>query len=74
MSRWSVPQVGTVGVTIDPAVSKATTNIQGWYICKLDLDISTHHLNDTISGDGAYTIFQELADHGQNIAKDGDRP
>ena len=74
VSRWSVPQVGRVGVTIDPAVSKATTNIQGWYICKLELDISTPPLNDAISGDGAYEIFQELADHGQNIAKDGDLP
>ena len=74
VSKWSVPLVGTVGVTIDPAVSRATTNMQEWHICKLELDISTPPLSDVISGDGAYVIFQELADHGQSIAENGDTP
>ena len=74
ISRWSVPLVGTVGVTVDPTASKATASIQGWHICKLELDINTSILSDATSGDGAYAIFQELAAHGQEIAKEGDIP
>lgn len=74
MSTWSVPLVGTVGVAIDPAVSSATTDIQEWHICKLELDISTPLLSDVIVGDVAYAIFRELADHGQSIAGNGDIP
>lgn len=74
VSKWSVQLVSTVGVTIDHVESKATTNMQGWHICRLELDINTPTLSDAVSGDGAYAIFQELASHGQNIAKDGDIP
>lgn len=74
LSTWSVPLVGTVGVTIDPTVYRATTDMQGWHICKLELDISTPLLSDAIVGDGAYAIFRELADHGQSIAENGDIP
>lgn len=74
VSKWSVPLVGTVGVTIDPAVSKATTNMQEWHICKLELDTNTPLLSDVMAGDGAYQIFRELADHGQSIAENGDIP
>lgn len=74
ISKWSVPLVGTVGVTVDPTASKVTASMQGWHICKLELDINTAILSDPTSGDGAYALFQELAAHGQEIAKEGDIP
>ena len=73
LSKWSVALVGTVGITIDPAASKASASmIQRRHICRLELDINTAALSDAVSGDDAYAIFQELIEHGQDIASKGD--
>lgn len=72
LSRWSVPLIGTVGVTVDPTISKVSANMQGQHICKLDLDINTTLLDDAVFGNNAYGIFQELVALGQEIATKGD--
>lgn len=72
LSRWSVSLLGTIGVTIDPAVPKATTSLQGQYACRLELDINTAPLSDAISRDDAHKVFQELVAFGKEIANKGD--
>ncbi len=72
-SSWAVGLVGTVGVAVEPAASKVVGSIQGQqYICRLDLDINTAILDDGVVKDDAYSIFQELVAHGQEIASNGD--
>ena len=73
LSSWTVELVGTVGITVEPTTPKVAANIQGQqYICKLDLDINTAILDDGVVKDDAYSIFQELVAHGQEIASKGD--
>lgn len=75
LNRWTVELVGTVGVTVEPTASKVVAGIQGQlHICRLDLDINTALLDDGVVKDGAYSIFQELVDHGLEIASKGDIP
>lgn len=72
LSRWSVSLLGTLGVTVDPVASKATTSIQRQHVCRLELDINTPVLNNTISSDDAYAVFKELVTCGDEIASKGD--
>ena len=72
LCRWSVSQIGTVGVEVDLTTLNASAAMEGQYVCKLDLDINTAVLNNVVSGDNAYEIFQELVAHGQEIAAKGD--
>lgn len=74
LSRWSVQLTGTVGITVDPTIPKASASMQGQHICKLDLDINTTLLDDAVSGDDAHTIFLELVSLGQEISTKGDIP
>ena len=75
VNRWAVALFGTVGVTVETATSKAVANIQGKrHICKLDLDINTPLLNDSVVEGKTYAIFQELVNQGQEIANNGDVP
>ena len=73
LNSWTVSVVGTVGVTVGLAASKATANIRGQqHICRLDLDINTAPLDDDAAKADAYAIFQELVEYGQEIANKGD--
>ena len=72
LSRWSVELVGSMGVTVDPAASKASVRMRGQHIRRLELDINTVPLDDTVLRDGAYALFHELVEHGQEIANKGD--
>lgn len=74
LSMWSVALAGNVRVTVDPTASKASVYKRGQHICRLEFDINTVSLEDTVSGDDAYAIFHELVEHGQEIAKKGDVP
>lgn len=74
ISKWSVPIVGNVGVTIDTTASTASASMQGQYICRLELDINTAPLDHVFSGNDAYAVFEELAAHGLEIASRGDIP
>ena len=73
LNTWTVELLGTVGVVVEPTTPKASANIQGQqYICKLDLDINTSTLDDSVVKDDAYSIFQELVYNGKEIASKGD--
>lgn len=73
LNSWTVALLGTVEVTVEPTVSRVAANIQGQqYICRLDLDINTALLDDGVTKDDAYSIFQELVEHGREIASKGD--
>ena len=73
LSSWTVTSFGTVGVTVEPATSKAAANMQRQqHVCKLDLDINTTFLDEVVVKDDAYSIFRELVGHGLEIAGKGD--
>ena len=73
LNSWTVELVGTVGVTVEPAASKAAANIQGQrHICRLDLDINTALLDNGVIKDDTYAIFQELVAEGLEIADKGE--
>ena len=73
LNSWTVALLGTVGVTVEPTTPKAAASMQEQqYICRLDLDINTAILDDGVVKDDAYSIFQELVAHGQEIASKGD--
>lgn len=72
LSRWSMSLLGTLGVTVDPVESKATTSIQRRHACRLELDINTAVLNYTLTSDNAYAVFQELVTCGDEISSKGD--
>lgn len=73
LNIWTVVLLSTVEVTVEPTASKASANIKKpQYVCRLDLDINTSTLDDEVKKNGANSIFQELVEHGQEIASKGD--
>ena len=71
LQKWSIETISNLGVTIGSR-EPMSTRIRDQCICQLILDINTAILDNTISGDNAWEIFQELIMHGKKITRDGD--
>ena len=72
LNTWSVVLVSTGGVTIDSTGAKISANVQNIHVRKLELDINTAFLDDSIAKKKGRKIFQELVEHGQEISSEGD--
>lgn len=72
LNTWSVEGISNVGVTISSGKPGVSTHVRNLHVCKLVLDINTALLDNPISGDKAWEIFQELIEQGNKIASEGD--
>ena len=72
ISKWSVMQTNTIGLTVSNAGASISPPEQERYARRLDLDINTAPSDRDISTDNTYTIFKELTEYGCEIASKGD--
>ena len=72
ISKWSVVQINTIGLTVSDAGASISPPEQERYARRLDLDINTVPSDDNIPTDNTYAIFQELTKYGCEIASKGD--
>lgn len=74
IGEWSAWQFSTGHSTTGNAPSGQTAEVPKPYFCRLDLDINTAAFEGEIPEDVAYAVFQELVEHGREIATKGDIP
>ena len=75
LSKWSVAQISTAGLVLEPARILYHDVPQGYLACRLELDINTAaERREPLPREIVSNVWQELLNLGREIVIDGDQP
>ena len=75
LSKWSVAQISTAGLVLEPTRILYHDVPQGYLACRLELDINTAaERREPLPRETVSNVWQELLNLGREIVIDGDQP